>query len=129
MARKAKKTEGRSAAEIAFEMLKVKEDLKPLEAAYKVLSKELLDQMKAEHKRDEGVFHIRTRQSLVVADEALAAGFADEYNLFKIDTSKAADVLRRNYTAPEAVGFRIKETEYIGIGAEREDSDLGVIIT
>lgn len=108
-------------AEIADHMAKLRAERLAIESLYKMLSEQLLKVLKEEGRQREGIFIIKEKQTLKITDDAKAVEWAQDKNVYKIDTAKAMRVIRRQLEIPE--GFKIEKTNYISVSgaSEREE--------
>jgi hypothetical protein len=114
--------------QIADQLYKLREEIDAFEAPIKPMKAkedELREEMLAELRRvrlesfrtEDGLSYVRAyRASLTVTDPAAALAWAVERQCAKVDTLKAAKLLKGAGALPE--GFEQKETEYLSIRAE-----------
>lgn len=120
MAKKLKQEE-LTAAQLVTLMAGTKDDIVSLQAMYDEYAKKLLALLHSEGRIREGKFSIATRRTLKVVDMGKALEWAKGYNVLKLDTAKAMQVLRRELTLPEF--FKVEASEYITTAGNREPQE------
>lgn len=76
-------------------------------------TKNLLDALHIEKIDQAGNYQISIKRTLKVKDEKLVLPWAVENGCYKIDTSKAKEILRHTFDSPEKYGFAVVESESI----------------
>lgn len=121
--RKKKVAAPASAAELAAAMSALRDDMASMKATYDAYAQALLETLKAEGRKREGIFTRAVRQTLVITNAKDALAWAEDKNVMKsgLDTAKAMQVIRRELQVP--AGFEVRESEYITASASKEDSE------
>jgi len=120
------KTKEISTVTIATELFAVQEEKALVEAREKELKDVLLGQLKAQGvgfvRLDNGTSFTRShRETLEVVDEAKAQKWAEDNNCYKIDTTKAWRILRREMKLPKFFARKIG-ADYLTI-KRKDDAD------
>lgn len=111
---------------LATRLHTVQSNIRELKLMEETLKDELMANMKEQGvktiKLDTGVTFIRAeRQTLKVKDEEKAALWADKNNCWKIDTTKAFQILRREIKLPKF--FKVDTTEYLSIKSSTQSDE------
>ncbi len=95
-----------SLGEVRRTIAALKEEDVSLTAAFKAA-------LHAEQITEAGAYQLSVKRTLKVADEAKAALWAAAHGCLKVDTSKAKEILRHEFTDPISYGFAVVESESI----------------
>ena len=109
---------------IAQELYDIEHDIELFDARAKLLRAELLENLTSQGVRRIDLqsgdsYVVSKRQTLEVKDVAKAEAWADSNSCWKLDTTKAWKVLRRELKLPKFFG--VKETEYLTIKRSKEE--------
>lgn len=104
---------------LATQLHDVQKQLEVLEEQEKSIKAELIATLKKQGVKsirlEDGTTYTRShRESLVIKDDTKALEWAQSYNVMKIDTGKAMQVLRRELKLPKFFGIK-KGEEYLTV--------------
>lgn len=99
----------------------VRQEISQLTLLSKKYAHQLMEDMLEHGQRRGKRFKVALRQSLKIVESDTAFKWAAERNCITVDSKKAMQLIRREFTVPE--GFEIQSTQYLTLAGKTKETD------